>query len=60
MTIDGNTNIAKLIEEHPELLEIFVSVSPHFRKLENKFLRRTIARRVSVADAPKLYECRPN
>ncbi len=54
MTIDGNTNIAKLIDEHPELLETFVSISPHFRKLENKFLRKTVARRVSVSDAAKV------
>ena len=54
VTIDGNTNIAKLIDEYPELLETFVRVSPHFRKLENKFLRKTIARRVSVSDAAKV------
>ena len=54
MTIDGNTNIAKLFDEHPELLKTFVSVSPHFEKLENTFLRKNMARRVSVSDAAKV------
>ena len=54
MTIDGTTNVAKLLDEHPELLDTFIKVSPHFKKLGNKFLRKTIARRVSVSDAAKV------
>jgi uncharacterized protein (DUF2249 family) len=54
MIIDGNTNVAKLLDQYPELLDTFIKVSPHFKKLENKFLRKTIARRVSVSDAAKV------
>jgi len=42
MIIDGNTNVAALIEEHPELIETLAGISPHFRKLENRFLRKPL------------------
>lgn len=54
MTIDENTNVAKLLDEYPGLLDIFEKVSPHFKKLQNKFLRETIARRVKISDAAKV------
>lgn len=54
MRVDENTNVAGLLDEHPDLLDTFVKVSPHFKKLENKFLRRTIARRVKIADAARV------
>ncbi len=54
MKIDENTLVGKLLDEHPELLDSFIRVSPHFKKLENKFLRRTIARRVSISDAARV------
>jgi len=54
MKIDSNTNVARLIDEHPELLSVLVSISENFKKLESKFLRKTLARRVKISDAAKI------
>ncbi|MGC8654686.1 MAG: DUF2249 domain-containing protein [Candidatus Kryptoniota bacterium] len=54
MKINGDTNVARLLDEHPELLSVLVGISPSFKKLENRFLRKTIARRVKLSDAAKI------
>lgn len=57
MTINANTKIATLIKQHPDALEIIVSISPKFAKLRNSILRKVIAGRTSIAMASKLGSC---
>lgn len=57
MTIDANTKIATLIKQHPDALEMIVSISPKFTKLRNPILRKVIAGRTSIAMASKLGGC---
>lgn len=49
--ITKDTKISKLLAEYPQTLEILVNYSPHFAKLNNKILRRTLASRVNVEQA---------
>ncbi|AFH48566.1 Hypothetical protein IALB_0854 [Ignavibacterium album JCM 16511] len=41
ITID--MKISEILNKYPQTLEVFVKVSPHFKKLENKILRKTPA-----------------
>lgn len=52
--ITRDTTIARLLEEHPELLEFMASYHAHFEKLRNRLLRRVMAPRVTVADAARI------
>lgn len=49
--ITKDTKISKLLSEFPQTLEVLINFSPHFRKLNNKILRRTFASRVNVEQA---------
>jgi hypothetical protein len=44
MIITPDTKIGALLEEHPELEEVFLSLSPAFAKLRNPILRKTIGK----------------
>lgn len=52
--ITRDTTIARLLEEHPELLEFLAGYHAHFEKLRNRLLRRVMAPRVTVADAARI------
>jgi len=52
--ITRDTTIARLLEEHPQLLEFLASYHAHFEKLRNRLLRRVMAPRVTVADAARI------
>ncbi len=49
--ITKEIKISKMLDEYPETLEALLQASPHFSKLKNKFLRKALAGRVSVAQA---------
>ena len=51
MMITKETKISKLLVEYPQTLEVLVNFSPHFSKLNNKILRKTLASRVNVEQA---------
>ena len=49
--ISGDITVARLLEEHPELIEVLAAYHPHFKQLRNRLLRRVMAPRVTVAQA---------
>jgi uncharacterized protein (DUF2249 family) len=49
--ITKNLKISKMLTEHPQTLDVLIKVSPHFKKLNNKILRKTLASRVTVEQA---------
>ncbi|MDY0083160.1 MAG: DUF2249 domain-containing protein [Ignavibacteriaceae bacterium] len=49
--ITKDTKISKMLAEYPQTLEVLVNFSPHFSKLNNKILRKTLASRVNVEQA---------
>ena len=46
--ITKDMKISKLLAEYPHTLELLVNFSPHFAKLKNKILRKTLASRVNL------------
>jgi uncharacterized protein (DUF2249 family) len=52
--ISGDVTVARLLEEHPELLEVLAGYHPHFGQLRNRLLRRVMAPRVTVAEAARM------
>ena len=57
--ITGNMKISEILNNYPQTLEVFIRVSPHFRKLENKFLRKALASRVNVIQAASIAGVNP-
>lgn len=49
--ITKDMKISKLLAEYPQTLQVLVNFSPHFAKLNNKILRKTLASRVNVDQA---------
>jgi uncharacterized protein (DUF2249 family) len=49
--ISGDITVARLLDEHPELIEVLARYHPHFARLRNRLLRRVMAPRVTVAQA---------
>lgn len=49
--ITKDLKISKMLLEFPQTLEVLVNFSPHFAKLNNKVLRKTLASRVNVEQA---------
>ncbi len=49
--ISADMTVARLLEEHPELLEVLAAYNTHFKQLRNRLLRRVMAPRVTVAQA---------
>jgi len=52
--IAGDTTLARLLDEHPQLVEFLATYDPHFEKLRNRLLRRVMAPRVTVAEAARM------
>ncbi|HUF90990.1 MAG TPA: DUF2249 domain-containing protein [Candidatus Limnocylindria bacterium] len=57
--ISADTTIARLLDEHPELLEFLATYDAHFEKLRNRLLRRVMASRVTVAEAARMARVDP-
>lgn len=49
--ITKNMKISKLLAEYPQSLDVLANFSPHFVKLNNKILRKTLAHRINVEQA---------
>lgn len=49
--ITKDLKISKMLAEYPQTLEVLIKASPHFKKLENKILRKALAGRVTVEQA---------
>ena len=45
-----------MLNAYPQTLEVLLEASPHFSKLNNKILRKTLATRVTVEQAAKIAE----
>ena len=52
--ISRDTPVGRLLDEHPELLEVLASYHSHFTMLRNKVLRRIMAPRVTLAQAARI------
>jgi hypothetical protein len=52
--ITGDITVARLLDEHPDLIEVLASYHPHFKQLRNRLLRRVMAPRVTVAQAARM------
>lgn len=52
--ISGDLTLARLLDEHPELVEVLASYHPHFKQLRNRLLRRVMAPRVTLAQAARI------
>ncbi|MDH7603517.1 MAG: DUF2249 domain-containing protein [Melioribacter sp.] len=46
--------ISEVLSKYPETIDVFMKVSPHFRKLQNKLLRKSLASRVTVRQAASI------
>ncbi len=46
-----STKVASLLEHHPELEEVLISIAPPFKKLRNPILRRSVAKIASLSQA---------
>ena len=58
--IRRDTTVARLLEAHPELLEVLAGYHPHFIHLRNRLLRRVMAPRVTVAQAARIAGVDPD
>lgn len=58
--ISADITVARLLDEHPELVEVLASYHPHFKQLRNRLLRRVIAPRVTVAQAARIAGVSPD
>lgn len=56
--IESGHNVGAVLDRHPELLETFLALG--FRPLANSFLRKTVARHVSVGQASRLLGLEPD
>jgi uncharacterized protein (DUF2249 family) len=52
--ISAETNLGRLLDEHPSLVEVLAGRHAHFAKLRSRLLRRVMAPRVTVAQAAAL------
>jgi uncharacterized protein (DUF2249 family) len=52
--ISADITVARLLDEHPELVEVLAGYHPHFERLKNRLLRRVMAPRVTVAQAARM------
>ena len=52
--ISGDMTVARLLDEHPELVEVLVRYHPHFKCLRKNLLRRVMGPRVTVAFAARI------
>lgn len=54
MPITKETKISEIIKKNSKAIEVIASVNRNFKKLENPFLRKLFASRVSIKDAAKI------
>lgn len=54
MEISSNTNIAKIIKENKQAIDVISTINPHFKKLKNPILRKLLASMVTVEQAAKI------
>lgn len=47
--ISAEVTVARVLDEHPELVEVLAEVHPHFEQFRSPHLRRVMAPRVTVA-----------
>jgi len=52
--ISADVTLARLLDEHPELVEVLADLNPHFKHLRNQLLRKVMAPRVTVAQAARI------
>ena len=52
--ITKNMKISKMLAEFPQTFDVLIKASPHFKKLENKILRKALAGRVTVEQAASI------
>lgn len=52
--ITKDYKISKMLNDYPQTLDVLLKASPHFSKLNNKVLRKTLATRVTVEQASKI------
>ena len=52
--ITKDWKVSQVLDSYPATLDAFLEVSPHFSKLKNKVLRKTIARRVTLEQAARV------
>ena len=52
--------VARLLDEHPELIEVLAGYHAHFKQLRNRLLRRVMAPRVTVAQAARMAGLPPD
>ncbi len=52
--ITKDLKISDLLENFPGSLEVLLGVSPHFNKLQNKYLRKALAGRVTIEQAASI------
>jgi uncharacterized protein (DUF2249 family) len=56
-TISANTKISALIKENPGCIDVIATINPHFKKLQNPFLRKILASRVTIKEAARIGGC---
>ena len=54
MVILANTRVKDVIEKYPELKEVLISLSPKFKKLNNKFIFKAASRWATFADVARI------
>ncbi len=52
--ISAGTTLGRLLDEHPELVEVLARYHPHFGRLRNRVLRKVMAPRVTVGEAARM------
>lgn len=52
--ITKDLKISKMLKQFPQTLQVLVGISPHFKKLNNKLLRKSLAGRVTVEQAAQV------
>jgi uncharacterized protein (DUF2249 family) len=58
--ISGEMTVARLLDAHPELVEVLASYHPHFERLRSRVLRRIMAPRVTIAQAARMASIPPD
>ena len=51
-----NNKISEMLNAYPQTLDVLLEASPHFSKLNNKILRITLAKRVTVEQTTKIAD----
>ena len=58
--ISADMTVARLLAEHPEMVEVLAGYHAHFKQLRNRLLRRVMAPRVTVAQAARMAGLPPD